>query len=263
MDKPFEILEHTADVGVRAFGRTLPELYENAARGMLEVLLDPASVKPAEEETVVVTGTDAVDLLVVWLHEILLRTDARKRAFAQVRVSEVAEWRLVATLSGEAARPLAARAARGDQGRPVLRRARRKSGVRLGRGSLLRYLSWIAECGVESASPSVSLRAPRSALRTARRGHHGERLERDAGADGPMARAHPARVQGGHADRRHHLRRRAPRRVHPQGPGGRAGGERRVPAGNPGRRRWRCRTSTGATVFPSAASRRPTRPRAA
>ncbi len=102
MDKPFEILEHTADVGVRAFGRTLPELYENAARGMLEVLLDPASVKPAEEETVVVTGTDAVDLLVVWLHEILLRTDARKRAFAQVRVSEVAEWRLVATLSGEA-----------------------------------------------------------------------------------------------------------------------------------------------------------------
>jgi SHS2 domain-containing protein len=101
MKRPFEILEHTADVGIRAFGRTLPELYENAARGMLEVLLDPASVRPAEEETVAVAGTDAVDLLVVWLHEILLRSDARKRAFAQVRVSEVAEWRLAATLRGE------------------------------------------------------------------------------------------------------------------------------------------------------------------
>jgi len=101
MDKPFEVLEHTADVGIRAFGRTLPELYENAARGMLEVLFDPASVRPVEEETVTVAGADAVDMLVVWLHEIILRADARKRAFAQVRVSEVAEWRLVATLSGE------------------------------------------------------------------------------------------------------------------------------------------------------------------
>ena len=101
MDKPFEILEHTADVGIRAFGRELPELYENAARGMLGVLLDPASVRPAQEETVAVSGADAVDLLVVWLHEILLRFEARKLAFAQVRVSEVAEWRLVATLKGE------------------------------------------------------------------------------------------------------------------------------------------------------------------
>jgi SHS2 domain-containing protein len=101
MNKPFEILEHTADVGIRAFGRTLPELYENAARGMLEVLLDPASVRPAEEETVTVAGADAVDLMVVWLHEILLRSDARKRAFAQLRVNEVAEWRLTAPLKGE------------------------------------------------------------------------------------------------------------------------------------------------------------------
>ena len=115
MERPFEILEHTADVGIRAFGRTLPELYGNAARGMLEVLLDPASVQPAEEETVAVAGADAVDLLIVWLHEILVRSDAGKRAFAQVRVSEVAEassavaaataakagWRLAATLKGE------------------------------------------------------------------------------------------------------------------------------------------------------------------
>ena len=42
-----------------------------------------------------------MDLLVVWLHEILLRSDARKRAFAQVRVNEVAEWRLTAALKGE------------------------------------------------------------------------------------------------------------------------------------------------------------------
>jgi len=102
MGQPFEILEHTADVGIRAFGRTLPELYENAARGMLEVLLDPASVRPAEEEMVAVAGADAVDLLIAWLHEILLRADAGKRVFSRVRVVEVTEWQLTATLNGEA-----------------------------------------------------------------------------------------------------------------------------------------------------------------
>jgi len=105
MNKPFEILEHTADIGLRAFGRALPELYENAARGMLGLLLSPRHVRPAEEETVSVAGADAVDLMVVWLHEILLRSDARKRAYAEVRVREVAQWRLVATLKGEALDP--------------------------------------------------------------------------------------------------------------------------------------------------------------
>ena len=31
---PYEILEHTADVGLKAHGQTLPELFANAARGM-------------------------------------------------------------------------------------------------------------------------------------------------------------------------------------------------------------------------------------
>jgi len=99
--KPFEFLEHTADIGLRAFGKTLPELYENAARGMLELLASPRSVRATEEEKIEVSGADAVDLLVVWLHEILYRFDARKRIFADVRVDDFGEWRISATLKGE------------------------------------------------------------------------------------------------------------------------------------------------------------------
>ncbi len=101
MREPFEILEHTADIGIRAFGRTLPEVYENAARGMLRLIVDPASVRPEKEEPVAVQGSDAVDLLVAWLHEVLFRVDARKQVFAEVHVEEVTEWRLRATLKGE------------------------------------------------------------------------------------------------------------------------------------------------------------------
>ena len=49
----------------------------------------------------------------------------------------------------------------------------------------------------------------------------------------------------------------------PQGPGARAGRQRRLPARHPGRPAWPCRTSTGATASASAASAPPTRTRAA
>src|SRR5438876_10903097 len=45
---PFEVVEHTADVVLVAHGRTLEELFANAARGMMLFLIEPAAVRPAE-----------------------------------------------------------------------------------------------------------------------------------------------------------------------------------------------------------------------
>ena len=38
--KPYELIDHTADVGLRAFGKTLPELFRNAAIGLFEMMTD-------------------------------------------------------------------------------------------------------------------------------------------------------------------------------------------------------------------------------
>ena len=102
MQKSFEIIEHTADIGIRAFGDTLPEVYANAARGLLSLMVAPESVRPSVEETVDVNGTDAVDLMVSWLHEIVYRFDTHHRAFATVHIEDFNEWRLRAVLAGEA-----------------------------------------------------------------------------------------------------------------------------------------------------------------
>lgn len=101
MCSSFEILEHTADIGIRAFGADRAAVYENAARGMLALMLVPESVRASEEESVTVQGSDAVDLLVAWLHEILFRFEARRRVYADVHVEEATERRLRARLSGE------------------------------------------------------------------------------------------------------------------------------------------------------------------
>lgn len=102
MTRAFEILDHTADIGVRAFGRTLPQVYENAARGMLALMVRPESVRPVAVDDVEVEGDDAVDLLVTWLHELLFRFDARKQVFAEVMVETVTTRHLRAKLKGEA-----------------------------------------------------------------------------------------------------------------------------------------------------------------
>jgi SHS2 domain-containing protein len=114
MDAPFETIEHTADIGLRAHGASLPELYANAARGLLSLLAAAEKVRPLHEETVTVEGEDAVGLMVAWLHEILFRFSARRTAFAGVEVLELRPWRLTARLRGEPLDP-----ARHDPGEEI------------------------------------------------------------------------------------------------------------------------------------------------
>lgn len=101
MKAPFEILDHTADVGIRAHGASPAEVYENVARGLLSLMAEAASVRLEREVVLEVEGADAVDLLVAWLHEILYRFDTRGEVFGAVRVDAFSEWRLRARLQGE------------------------------------------------------------------------------------------------------------------------------------------------------------------
>ena len=97
----FEILDHTADVGIRAFGTDRRTVYRNAARGLISLIVDPRTVRAVEEERLTVRGNDPVDLLVAWLHEILYRFDAQRRVYAQVDILKAGENVLRAVLRGE------------------------------------------------------------------------------------------------------------------------------------------------------------------
>ena len=85
----FRILEHTADVGFEAFGSTLPEVFENAARAMAHLIADPATVRPVEEIQIEVLGTDPPDLLVNWLSEILYQHDAERWLFCDFKLTSL------------------------------------------------------------------------------------------------------------------------------------------------------------------------------
>lgn len=86
---PFEILEHTADIGFRAHGASLRSLFENAALAMLSIAAEPEHVEPREQFVLAATGEDEESLLVNWLSEVLWWWDAKRIAFREFHISEM------------------------------------------------------------------------------------------------------------------------------------------------------------------------------
>jgi len=67
----FEEIEHTADVGIRAYGKNLGELFASAAMGMFSLIVEVGGVRPVGEVEVQVRGDDAPQLMFRWLSELL------------------------------------------------------------------------------------------------------------------------------------------------------------------------------------------------
>ena len=94
----FEVLEHTADVGVRATGATLEEAFEQATLGLADIvgIWRPA---PGDDVAIDLSGADPGGLLVDWLNEILYLHDTRGAAFGGVKVDEVTDSRVRGTIT--------------------------------------------------------------------------------------------------------------------------------------------------------------------
>lgn len=76
-------------MGFVARGRTLAELFANAARAMLDYGWELSSIRARKRVQVGATGHDRESLLYNWLAEILSRADAEGWAFKNVTVNRV------------------------------------------------------------------------------------------------------------------------------------------------------------------------------
>jgi SHS2 domain-containing protein len=88
---PYEIIEHPADVGFFAYGRTLAELFENAALAMCTLACAAEKIEETKQRDVVVRGADLESLLFAWLAEILGIADAERLVFRRVVVTQLRE----------------------------------------------------------------------------------------------------------------------------------------------------------------------------
>ena len=97
----YELIDHTADIGVRVNGGSLPELFEHAAFAMFDIMLDISGVQPAVEREFACRSDSIEDLLVEWLGNVLYVFDTERIVFSRFRVERLDGQFLSARASGE------------------------------------------------------------------------------------------------------------------------------------------------------------------
>ena len=98
---PFEVFEHTADVGIVAHGADLRALFANAAQGMFSLMADLSGVEEREQRSIEVEARDRDGLLVSWLTELLYYLDAEEMLFRRFEIDELSETKLRGRAFGE------------------------------------------------------------------------------------------------------------------------------------------------------------------
>jgi len=101
MDAGFEITDHTADVGIRAFGPTREDVFEQAALAMFSQICDPATVKSRDDLAIVLEAPGDDLLLAAWLNELLFLFETRRVVFASFALDRVEGGRLWGRARGE------------------------------------------------------------------------------------------------------------------------------------------------------------------
>lgn len=88
MRKGFRLIDHTADAGIRVWGHEWKEVIEEAAKGMVSLIVDLTTVLAREERTVRVEGKSGEEILLSWLREILFLMEQGGMVFSKFKVEE-------------------------------------------------------------------------------------------------------------------------------------------------------------------------------
>ena len=105
MSKKFEFIEHTADLGFKAYADTVEELFACAAEAFFETILSTGSLEERIERSIEVEAETLDELMVTWLDEFLYLYDTEKLVFKRFQIGVIRKNRLEAKAWGEVMDP--------------------------------------------------------------------------------------------------------------------------------------------------------------
>ena len=101
----YEYIEHTGDLGFKAYGSTPEELFVNAAAALFAVLVSAETIEEREKRIVAVTAPALDDLMVSWLSELLYLFDTEGLLLRRFDIKDIKDGSLNATVRGEVLDP--------------------------------------------------------------------------------------------------------------------------------------------------------------
>ena len=101
MRKDFEILDHTADVGIIAYGGDIKQAFVNAARALFNLITELDDIDEVLYRDIEVTAPDQESLLVKWLNELIYLFDVENIIFNRFDIIKLNSTQLKARSYGE------------------------------------------------------------------------------------------------------------------------------------------------------------------
>lgn len=104
--KPYEFLEHTADIQIRSYGKELSELFVNSALGMMEFIFGKKALgkKSDRFEDISVDSDSLENLLIEWLSLLHYQSSTLYRAYIFYDVKLLEEKKIAARVGSVSAR---------------------------------------------------------------------------------------------------------------------------------------------------------------
>jgi SHS2 domain-containing protein len=99
--KEFEIIDHTADIGIVAYGKTKREIFINAAKGMFEIIAgENRDLKENFYAKIKLEAKSLEDLLIAWLNELLYISEVKLVILNKFKIKELSDGQIKAEVGG-------------------------------------------------------------------------------------------------------------------------------------------------------------------
>lgn len=91
----------TSDVMFEAYGKTLRDVFINAAEALSSIICKLDKVKPKKAIDIELTESNVEDLMFSWLQEIIAAVDIEQMFFSKFEIHEISEKHVKAKIYGE------------------------------------------------------------------------------------------------------------------------------------------------------------------
>ena len=105
VEKPFEIIDHTADIGIVAYGTDIKQVFANAALGLFSLMADPDDFSEGIKRDLELSAEDVEVLLVEWLNELIYIFDVEHIFFKRFEIDKLTSNQIRARCFGEKIKP--------------------------------------------------------------------------------------------------------------------------------------------------------------
>jgi SHS2 domain-containing protein len=102
-EKDYELIEHTADIGIRVEGSELKDVFSKAAGAMFDIMAQRKGAVLALRRKVKIeqSASDLQELFVNWLNELLSLSATGKVIFYGFTIEQLTDNHIIATATGQ------------------------------------------------------------------------------------------------------------------------------------------------------------------